>query len=100
MSQSSLKETKNGLQTPVDRFTVDLLRKISEESSNGNTLVSPIGIIVQYTILLEGAHGPTADEIMHVFHLKPQFKKVEKVRIEMKKVCIQSVTHLEYYLNR
>ncbi|XP_074604182.1 serpin B13-like [Brevipalpus obovatus] len=81
---SSSEQTLKRLQLPVDRFTFDFLRKISKDDKN--IFVSPIGIIVLYTILLEGAHGKTADQIMEVFHLKDQFKNINDVRITMEEL--------------
>ncbi|XP_074604184.1 leukocyte elastase inhibitor-like [Brevipalpus obovatus] len=86
MSQErSSRETRKVFQTPIDRFTVEFLRKVCE-NDNKNILVSPIGITVLYTIILEGARGKTAEQLMQVFHLKPQFENVEDVRIELEKV--------------
>ncbi|XP_074604217.1 serpin B4-like [Brevipalpus obovatus] len=82
---SSLKETLKRLQLPVDRFTFDFLRKISKEDDK-NIFVSPIGIIVLYTIILEGARGETADQIMEVFHLKDQFRNSKDARIAIKEL--------------
>ncbi|XP_074604210.1 serpin B4-like [Brevipalpus obovatus] len=75
--KSSSEQTLKRLQLPVDRFTFDFLREISKEDDK-NIFVSPIGIIVLYTIILEGARGETADQIMEVFHLKDQFKNLIK----------------------
>ncbi|XP_074604220.1 uncharacterized protein LOC141857626 [Brevipalpus obovatus] len=85
-AERASKQTEIGLQTSIDGFTVDFLRKVSVENDDENILVSPIGITILYTILLEGARGSTTDEIMHVFHMKPQFKNVGKIRIELKKL--------------
>ncbi|XP_074593239.1 iripin-2-like [Brevipalpus obovatus] len=76
---------ENRLKTSFDRFTADFLRKVSENDDK-NILVSPVGIIVLYIIILEGAHGKTADQIMQVFRLKPEFKNVEEIRVELKKI--------------
>ncbi|XP_074604179.1 serpin B13-like [Brevipalpus obovatus] len=77
MSQEwSSKQTIKRLQLPLDKFTHDFVRKVSGENDR-NIFVSPIGIMVLYTILLEGARGKTADQIMQVFHLKLQFENIE-----------------------
>ncbi|XP_074604213.1 serpin B4-like [Brevipalpus obovatus] len=82
---SSSEQTLKRLQLPVDRFIIDFLRKISEKDDK-NIFVSPIGIIVLYAIILEGARGETADQIMEVFHLKDQFKNVEDARITIEEL--------------
>ncbi|XP_074604215.1 serpin B4-like [Brevipalpus obovatus] len=82
---SSSEQTLKRLQLPVDRFTFDFLREISEEDDK-NIFGSPIGIIVLYTILLEGARGETADQIMEVFHLKDQFRNAKDARIAIKEL--------------
>lgn len=48
--------------------------------------ISPIGIIVCYAVLLEGASGETADQIMYTLHLSPTFENIEKIRNEIVKV--------------
>ncbi|XP_074604225.1 serpin B13-like [Brevipalpus obovatus] len=86
MPRKQLSEkTERTLQIPVDGFTIDFLREASKDTGK-NIFVSPIGIIVLYTLLLEGAHGKTAEQLMQVFHLKPQFENVEEVRVEMEKL--------------
>lgn len=82
----SRKESERLLQVPVDEFTVNFLRKVSETKEDENILVSPIGILIIYTMLLEGARGATADQFVSVFHLEPSLNDVEKIREELKKV--------------
>lgn len=78
--------SKDFLQEPVDQFTSDLLRKKWESSDEDNILVSPIGIMITYIMLLERIHGKTADQIISVLHLRQTFENVERIRNEFIKV--------------
>lgn len=76
------KSGENMLRKPVDEFTVDFLRQKWKNSNDDCIFVSPFGIMIAHTMLLEGACGETANQIMSVLRLSPTFDCVEKMRKE------------------
>lgn len=63
-------------------FTLDFLRKNWNSIDQENLLVSSIGIMIINIMLLEGAEGVMADQIMSVLRLGPAFKDIGTIRNE------------------
>lgn len=86
MSNLRSKQSPDILRKPVDQFTLNFLRKKWELSNEDDFVFCPIGIITINIMLLEGAQGKTADQIMSILHLEPTFKSVEDIRNQLKMV--------------
>lgn len=74
------------LKMPSDSFTLDLLRKKMEYNPNGNTIISPMGVMIVYSMLMEGADGETKDQLNQVLRLGTAFNDTDSVKKEFKKV--------------
>lgn len=86
MSDHQPEDAENLLKDPVDQFTLDFLRKKWESNDEDNIFLSPIGIMIAYIMLLEGACGTTTDQIISIFRLKPTLKDIGVIRNESSKV--------------
>ena len=64
-----LELTRSPIQSAVNSFTVDFLKNQVKSEPKANIIFSPLSIQIIYSLLMNGAHGETKDDIYRTLHL-------------------------------